>query len=212
MNIQGFQFNLFEVNTYVVWNASTLEAAVIDPGMSTEEENRRLSNFIIANRLQVTALLNTHLHIDHVLGDKYVEKSYDVMLQASASDEFLGCRLDAQASMFHLPLSPDALSIDVSLNHGDRIYLGDEFLEVLEVPGHSPGSLAFYAPESEFVITGDALFSGSIGRTDLPGGDHTTLVRSVTDKLLTLPPNTVVYPGHGPATTIGYERQINPFL
>lgn len=213
MKIKTFQFNLFDVNTYVVWNADTLEAAVIDPGMANPEEEQELVDFVNTNKLQVTTLLNTHLHIDHTLGDDFVEQRYGVGLQAAPSDEFLGQNRDAQARMFHMQTrAVEPLTISVPLKAGDKVYLGDDYFEVLSVPGHSPGSLAFYSPADGFVITGDALFSGSIGRTDLPGGNHGQLIESIQSSILTLPDSTVVYPGHGPATTVEAEKEGNPFL
>lgn len=213
MKIQTFQFNLFDVNTYVVWNQATLEAAIVDPGMSTPEEEQELVEFISRNRLQVTALLNTHLHIDHTLGDEFVEERYGVGLEAASADEFLGQNRAAQAQMFHMRMrDPSPLHVDVQVKAGDKIYLGEEYLEALAVPGHSPGSLAFYAPSGGFVITGDALFNGSIGRTDLPGGNHQQLINAIQDSILTLPDATVVYPGHGPSTTVEAEKEGNPFL
>lgn len=204
---------MFGVNTYVAWNPATLEAAVIDPGMSNPGECKELSDFISLNNLQVTALLNTHLHIDHVLGDDYVEQRYGVGLQASADDSILLQRLHQQAQMFHLNLQlPESLHISVPLIPGDKIFLGAEFFTVIAVPGHSPGSLAFYCADSDFVLTGDALFNGSVGRTDLPGGHYPTLIHAITDNLLTLPPETKIYPGHGPSTTVAREISSNPFL
>lgn len=213
MKIKQFEFNLFGVNTYVVWNPNTLEAAVIDPGMSNGREEQTISQFISENRLQVVALLNTHLHIDHVLGDQYIKDRYGVGLQAAPADDFLSRSLRSQAAMFHLRIHvPESLEINVELKDGDKIYLGKEYFIAIEVPGHSPGSLAFYSPGSHFVITGDALFNGSVGRTDLPGGDHATLISAIRSRLMTLPPDTIVYPGHGPATTIEAEEHQNPFL
>lgn len=212
MNIKQFEFNLFGVNTYVVWDDATLEAAVIDPGMASPEEEKALSDFISLKRLQVTSLINTHLHIDHTLGDNYVEERYGVGLAAHTLDDFLGKRRAEQAMMFHLPMAPVPLEVNVPLKQGDKLYFGKQYLEVIEVPGHSPGSIALYDPQGGFVITGDALFAGGIGRTDLPGGDYATLVNAISRNLLTLPDDTVVYPGHGPASTIGNEKTGNPYL
>lgn len=213
MKIKKFEFNIFGVNTYVVWNPESMETAVIDPGMADEREEHGLSDFISREGLQVTTLLNTHLHIDHTLGDDYVEERYGVGLQAHPADDFLGQRRDVQAQMFHMRIAPPKpLQISVELKAGDKIFLGKEYLEALEVPGHSPGSLAFYSPTGKFVITGDALFMGSVGRTDLPRGDHRTLIESVRTNLLSLPDDTIVYPGHGPETTIGAEKYQNPYL
>lgn len=213
MKIHHFEFNLFGVNTYLVWDEATLQTAVVDPGMSNPDECEELARYIVDNRLQVTKLIDTHLHIDHTMGNEYVEERYDVGLTAHPSDTPLGEMRGAQARAFHLQGAPTTpVHIDVAVKEGDRLYLGEQWLKVLEVPGHSPGSIALYSPSGGFVITGDALFNGSIGRTDLAGGDHDTLIRSIRSRLLTLPPATVVYPGHGPSTTIAREMRSNPYL
>lgn len=213
MKIHKFEFNLFGVSTYIVWDEATLATAVIDPGMSDPDECEVFSQFVERESLQITCLVNTHLHIDHTLGNEFVEDRYGVGLTAHPADEFLGQNRDSQARMFHLRgVATSPLKIAVEVKQGDFIYLGDSRLEVLEVPGHSPGSIALYSAADGFVITGDALFYGSIGRTDLPGGNHAQLVASVRSRLLTLPPSTIVYPGHGPSTTIGREIKTNPYL
>ncbi|MDE6459737.1 MAG: MBL fold metallo-hydrolase, partial [Paramuribaculum sp.] len=141
------------------------------------------------------------------------ENAFGVALMAHSSDAPLGANRAQQAAIFHLRgVATDAVKIGIEIKGGDKIYLGDEYLEVLDVPGHSPGSIALYSPVDKFVITGDALFRGSVGRTDLPGGNHATLIDSIKTNLMTLPADTIVYPGHGPATTIGQERVSNPFL
>lgn len=213
MKVKNLEFNLFGVNTYVVWNTDTLEAAVIDPGMSDPQECFEFKQFIERENLQVTKLINTHLHIDHTLGNEYVEDAFGVGLIAHSADAPLGAMRTQQAQMFHLRgVAQSPVKIDIEVKEGDKIYLGKDYLEVLEVPGHSAGSIALYSPVDGFVITGDALFRGSIGRTDLPGGDYNTLIQAITSRLMTLPANTIVYPGHGPATTIGQELASNPFI
>lgn len=213
MKIARAEYNLFGVSTYIVWNPKTCEAAVIDPGMQNPDECAHFKQVVERMKLQITHLINTHLHIDHTLGDEFVESMYGVGLMAHDADAALGASRGSQAAMFHLRGVPDSpVTIDINIKSGDKIFLGDEYLQVIEVPGHSPGSVALYSPVDKFVITGDALFKGSIGRTDLPGGDHGTLVKAVTNKLLTLPDETVVYPGHGPSTTIGAEKISNPYL
>lgn len=208
-----FEFNLFGVNTYIVWDPETHEAAIIDPGMQTQDDNDLLAGFIKENGLHPAHLVNTHLHIDHTLGDYFVEKTYGLDLEASSADSFLGENLEAQAAMFHLNLGTlKALHIGHLLADGDTITVGTDELQVIAVPGHSPGSIALYSPSSRFVITGDALFRGSIGRTDLPGGDGDTLRRAIRGRLLTLPADTKVLPGHGPATMIATERSSNPWV
>lgn len=213
MEIASFEFNLFGVNTYVVWDNDSLEAAVIDPGMENDRECDDFSSFIDQNQLIVKYLINTHLHIDHTLGDSFVEKRYHLGLTAHSADNFLGSNRAQQAAMFHLRTSQiTPLEIVHDVKQGDRILLGKDWMEVLEVPGHSPGSIALYSPSGKFVITGDALFQQSVGRTDLPGGNHRQLIGAIKNTLLTLPPDTIVFPGHGPATTIGREKESNPFL
>jgi glyoxylase-like metal-dependent hydrolase (beta-lactamase superfamily II) len=213
MKIARAEYNLFGVNTYIVWNTDTLEAAVIDPGMQNPDECFHFKRYIEQQKLQIVSLINTHLHIDHTLGNEFIEDTYGVGLTAHPADAPLGASRAQQAAMFHLRgVATTPVSIDIEVKAGDKIYLGDEYMEVIEVPGHSPGSIALYCAADRFVITGDALFKGSIGRTDLPGGNHATLVHAVTDNLLSLPDNTVVYPGHGPSTTIRDEKATNPYL
>lgn len=212
MKVSRFVFNMFGVNTYVVWDPESLEAAIIDPGMIDDDERRALDSFIESRNLKVTQLINTHSHLDHIFGNTYIKEKYGLEIKANPADDFLARTLPEQAARFGLrmPLQPQQL--DVELHDGDTIFLGKERMEVLGVPGHSPGGLALYCPESNFVITGDTLFPGSMGRTDLPMGDYATLVDAIRRKLLTLPDSTVVLSGHGGETTIGNEKKSNPFL
>lgn len=212
MKITGFEFNLFGVNTYVTWDPESHEAAVVDPGMSNKSENETLDRFISEYGLKVTHLLFTHLHIDHTLGAEHVMERYGVRPEANDADAFLGQQRDMQSSMFHLRVSPGPLEIDNIIREGDVIKFGNDELAVLLVPGHSPGSVVFWNSRERFVITGDVLFNGSIGRTDLPGGNHALLVEGIRQKLMALPEDTTVYPGHGPATTIWRELRSNPFI
>ncbi|WP_297069123.1 MBL fold metallo-hydrolase [uncultured Duncaniella sp.] len=212
MKVSRFVFNMFGVNTYVVWDPESLEAAIIDPGMIDDDERRALDSFIESRNLKVTQLINTHSHLDHIFGNTYIKEKYGLEIKANPADDFLARTLPEQAARFGLrmPLQPQQL--DVELHDGDTIFLGKERMEVLGVPGHSPGGIALYCPESNFVITGDTLFPGSMGRTDLPMGDYATLVDAIRRKLLTLPDSTVVLSGHGGETTIGNEKKSNPFL
>lgn len=213
MQIQRFEFNMFGVNTYIVFDAASREAAIIDPGMISPQDCSAIDNFIACNSLTVKHLINTHMHIDHVFGDEYIMQKYGVGIAASTDDNFLSSRISEQAQMFHLRTDiPDSFPITTPLKDGDRIMLGGENIDILAVPGHSPGSVALYCEKAGFVITGDALFNGSIGRTDLPGGNYAQLISSITNKLLTLPASTVVYPGHGPTSTIAHELNYNPYL
>ncbi len=212
MNIANFVFQLFGINTYVVWDDDSLQAAVVDPGMSSAEENEAVAKFLKKNNLQLKYIINTHLHVDHVAGNKYIIDNYKVPVLANKEDMNLGKLMKRQVEAFQLPFNVADVAIDRFINDGDEIALGDKCLKVLCVPGHSRGSVALYDAEGGFVITGDALFCGSIGRTDLPGGNHAQLVESVCTKLMTLPPDTVAYPGHGGPTTIALELKYNPFV
>lgn len=212
MKVAIFQFSLFGINTYVVSDPSSGECVVVDPGMISEEERQAIDGYISKNNLKLVGVVNTHLHIDHAAGNSYLEKKYAVGTKASKLDLPFGGRMKQQARMFGLPEAFDDVEISEFLEDGDKIKIGNGCLEVIAVPGHSQGSIALYDREDGFVIAGDALFNGSIGRTDLPGGDFDTLIQSIRQKLLSLPDSTVVYPGHGPATTIGDEKRHNPYL
>lgn len=212
MKIVKFAFSLFGINTYVVYDPVTLKCAVIDPGMFDGEEEEAMEGFIERNSLEVTHIIDTHLHIDHAVGIGFLKRKYNAPLFAHKDDEFLGERIREQAQMFGISSKVEDVSIDSYLTAGEVIKIGEGELKVIPVPGHSPGSVALYDEKDGFVITGDALFAGSVGRTDLPGGDMSTLIKSIKDGLFTLPASTIVYPGHGPATTIGQERATNPYL
>lgn len=212
MNLAKFEFSLFGINTYVVFDPETKDCAIIDPGMINTEEENALKNFIERNSLKVTDIINTHLHIDHAIGDAYVQEKYGVPLEAHEADAMLGKRIEQQAVMFGVNEKARAVEITSFLEEGEKIRIGEGELEVLHVPGHSPGSVVLYDKTGGFLIAGDVLFQGSIGRTDLPGGDYGVLLEGIRNKLLVLPPETVVLPGHGNPTTIGEEIRSNPFL
>ncbi len=213
MEVQIFEFNPFGEHTFVIYDEVSRDAIVIDPGMMQQREVEAFDKLIADNKLKIRYLLNTHLHVDHVASDLYVKNKYGVELSASLDDKPLASRVAEQARMFHLSVDlPNKIEIDNPLKDGDRLSLAGCEINVIAVPGHSPGSLAFYFPSEGFVIVGDALFKLSIGRTDLPGGDHRQLVESIQQKLLTLPEETVVMPGHGPSTTIANELRYNPFI
>lgn len=212
LEIKTFTFNMFGVNTYLAWKPQTKEAAIIDPGMINTSEEKELEGFIAHNGLKVVHLINTHMHLDHIFGDRWVADRYGVKVKASTDDEFLGRQAPAQARMFSLSLNPEPVEVDEPLTDGDHIDIGGEDVLILAVPGHSPGSLALYFPASGWVITGDALFKGSIGRTDLVAGNYRQLIDSIRRKLMTLPPSTIVFPGHGEPTTVGQEKSCNPFI
>lgn len=213
MKIQSFEFNLFGEKTYIIWDESSLEGAIIDPGMSNETENNHLKDFITHSKIELKFILYTHLHIDHTFGHEYIKSTFNIPTMAHESDEMLGRTRKMQAQMFRLrtpELHP--LTIDIPIIDKSEIILGETSIIALHVPGHTQGSIAYYCPTEQFVMTGDALFCGSIGRTDLPGGNYGQLISSIQEKLLTLPAKAIVYPGHGPATTIEREIQTNPFI
>lgn len=212
MNITRIPVSPFVELTYILWTADGGEAIVVDPGMMTEAEREEVAHFLDSHHLTLKHVLISHMHIDHVASAAWLAQRYSAPIEGGSSDEIMGSTLPLQAKHFRVPIDVPMLKFDRYLSHGDIITLGNEQIHVREVPGHSPGSLVFYLPDSNMVISGDTLFAGSIGRTDLPGGDYRTLINAITEQLLTLPDDTLVYPGHGPETTIGDERRNNPFL
>lgn len=213
LEIKQFVFGPFGVNTYVIYDSETLDAMIVDPGMNDDVEYDRIDSFIADNKLKVKQIINTHLHIDHCLGDNYIKDKYGLKVAAHADDEFFGSNIEAQARMFGLPAKDGRpVVIDVKLKDGDTVYLGKHTFKVLHSPGHSPGGIVLYCADSNILIAGDSLFRESIGRTDLPGGDYSTLIGSLKSKVLTLPDETLVLSGHGPSTDIAHEKKTNPFL
>lgn len=212
MQIKAFEFNLFGEITYLIWDDASKEAAVVDPGMINREEEREISDFITYHKLNLKYILLTHAHIDHTFGIEYFKDNYSAELLASKADFPLAQQRAQQARMFHLPVDVAPLDFDGFIKDGDTLCLGAEDIKVIATPGHSPGGVCFYIPQAKMLLSGDTLFRRSIGRTDLPGGNYTTLIASVNKILKELPADTVIYPGHGPATKIGEERQLNPFV
>lgn len=212
LKVAKFGFYMFGINTYVVYDPEAKEAAIIDPGMSRKQEFEAIENFIEREGLKVTHLINTHLHIDHAIADNWVKSKYGLPVEAHFDDAILGERINQQAEMFGVQAEDVAVEIERPLREGDVVKIGNGELKVLHVPGHSPGSICLYDEADGFVIVGDALFEGSIGRTDLPGGNYRQLIDAIKSKLLTLPRDTMVLSGHGDATTIGREWDSNPFL
>ncbi len=210
IHIKAFTFSPISENTYVLYNDAG-KAIIVDPGCYFPAEEETLKNSLIDNGLTPVYLLNTHCHLDHVFGNKWVHETYGLELHMHPNE----------ASMLELaPLSGERWGLPFQnytaplhfLNDGDTLFLDDTEIQVILAPGHSPGSICFYLPSQGDLIGGDVLFRGSIGRTDLPGGDSETLLTSIREKLWVLPDETVVYSGHGIKTTIGYEKRNNPFL
>ena len=203
--------NPFEENVLILVDEDTKDAIVIDPGMLYPEELQKFDEIIREEGLHLTQIVNTHQHLDHIFGANAVKDKYGIPLAASPSDDTFGQSIATHAARFGIKAGAKPVVRDIALADGDTITVGKSTLHVLAVPGHTPGGLAFYCPEQKFIITGDSLFRGSIGRTDL-GGDQATLVSSIRSKLLTLPDDTTVIPGHGPTTTIGAEKRHNPYI
>jgi hydroxyacylglutathione hydrolase len=209
LQIQSFVFNGFEENTYVLYDESG-ECVVIDPGCYEADERFELETFISDNNLTVKYLLNTHCHVDHVLGNYFVREKYKVKFLMNKKEEVVLKAVKVYAPTYGLSQYHEALP-DQFIDEGDVITFGKQILRVLFVPGHSPGHVAFYSEEARAIIAGDVLFHNSIGRTDLPGGNYETLIQSIHQQFFKLPDEVIVYPGHGPETTIGYEKKTNPF-
>lgn len=204
---------MFGELTYVLVDEGTRQCAIVDAGMVQREEEDAVAAFIADNQLTLTQLINTHLHMDHCFGVNYLKDKYGVKLAANPGDQPLGANFASQLTRFGInPAGHKNVEIDIPLHTGDIITIGDSQLEVIEVPGHTPGGIALYCKAQKFVLVGDSLFAGSIGRTDLPGGDHATLIRAIERGLMTLPDDTTVLSGHGQPTTIGQERRSNPYL
>ena len=209
-NIQIFTFNPTQENTYVI-SDDTKSCVVIDPGCYYPEEKKELFDYINDNELKVIHLLNTHCHTDHVLGNAFMHECYQVIPKIHFEEVIVLQHAKTMGTSFGLFMdeSPEP---DICLTEGAKITFGNTTLEIIFTPGHSPGSVCFYNAQEKYIIGGDVLFKDSIGRTDLPGGDLDTLLNTISQKLFTLEEEIKVYPGHGPHTTIGYEKKHNPFL
>lgn len=210
IKLEVFVFNPFQENTFLLSDESG-KCIVVDPGMYDPRENKQISEFIEARKLIPEAIVNTHCHVDHVLGCRYLMDQYTIPFCFHEDEQEMLDRAPELGAIFGLKVDklPEA---DRYLVAGEKFQFGNSELQLIHVPGHSKGSLALYSESDKFVITGDALFNGSIGRTDLPGGDYNTLIESIWNNLMILPRDVKVYPGHGPSSTIGYEHDTNPFL
>ena len=210
MKVTCITFNQFQENTYLLHD-DTKECVVIDPGCYEKYEREQLKKYIQDNNLKVVRLLNTHCHIDHVLGNKFIANTYNVDLEIHPDDEQTLRSVPVYAPAYGFPMYEEQLPAKF-LKEGDTVKFGNTALEVIFAPGHAPGHIVFYNRLEKILIGGDVLFNESIGRTDLPGGDFNTLIQSIKTKLFTLPDDVTVYCGHGPETTIGHEKKYNPFL
>lgn len=209
-HVKVLTFNAVQENTYLLFNEKK-SCIIIDPGFYTDEEKQELDGFIKTNHLAPKLLLNTHCHLDHVFGNKYIGEAYTLTLHIHKNEEPVLQMAPASGLMFNLPFD-NYTGEKIFLKEGDIVHLDTDELKVIEAPGHSPGSICFYCEKQKFLIGGDVLFKNSIGRTDLPGGNHETLVKNIKEKLFGLPDDATVYPGHGPATTVGEEKKFNPWM
>lgn len=209
--IQSFEFSPFQENTYVITDDATREAVIIDPGCYDQSEKETLSQFITDNNLNVKYLLLTHAHLDHVFGVAYVKRRFGVKAYLHPLDQVIYDDVPTRCLLYGLR-GYEPSEIDDSLQEGDQIRFGNTVLDVIFVPGHAPGHVAFVNHADRYVIGGDVLFRGSVGRTDFPYCNHDDLLNSIRTKFYTLPDDYVVYPGHMVSTTIGHEKQTNPFV
>ncbi len=210
IEIKKFTFNPFQENTYLLYD-ETRECIIVDAGCYFDDEKKELDHFILENSLKPVLLVNTHCHFDHLLGANYCRYKYKIELHIPEGEGSLVEMAVGQGDLFGIPMEPVEMP-NGELKEGEKIRFGNSELEIIKTEGHSPGGLVFYHPGQKFLLAGDVLFYGSIGRTDLPGGSYERLVNNIGTKLLVLSPETTVYCGHGPETTIGFEKKSNPFL
>ncbi len=210
MTVRNFVFNELEVNAFVLYD-ETRECIIVDPGCNSMEQCNHLQDFLSEHLLKPVYIVNTHGHFDHIFGNAWCKETYKCPLLIHEQDLALIEQADKFAGFFGFEIERSPMP-DRYLKPGETLIFGNARLEILHIPGHSPGSVVFYSAPDQVMICGDVLFNGSIGRTDLPGGDYNLLIRGIREKLMVLPRETVVWPGHGPKTTIGHEYDTNPFL
>lgn len=211
MKIEIIPQNPWQVNTIILWD-ETGECIIIDPGCFDAAEKQQIVDFVTTNGLRPVRLLHTHLHLDHVFGTGFIAEKYNLKPEAHPDDEFFINQTKDYAAQFGVTIEQNPPGLGGYLNEGEELTFGNSTLRIIHLPGHSPGGVAFYNENDKILVSGDVLFKDSIGRTDLPGGNLDTLLSNIKNKLFTLPDDTVVYPGHGPDTTIGYEMEENPFF
>ena len=211
MKIETMVFNVFGENTFIVWDEATLEALIIDPGCSLPEEEAELKGFIEGKNLKLKYIINTHCHIDHIFGNAYVKGNFNAEFLAPRGDLFLLDLMIEQASEFGVTLKPSPMP-DSFITESLQIKLGENEIKFISTPGHTPDGYCVYVENEKICFTGDTLFNEGIGRTDLWGGNFSDLMASIKRKLFLLPDDVVIYPGHGETSTIGHEKNNNPFL
>ena len=211
ITVEQLTFNPFQENTFIVHD-ETNDCVVIDPGMYTEEERIAFENHIKTKKLNLVKLISTHSHLDHVFGNAFVAETFNLGLQIHKEDLQTLEMFDRTVELYQIPNTQKSPMPSSYFEEGDKVEFGNSHLDIVFVPGHAPGHVAFISHKEKFVINGDCLFYGSIGRTDLPGGNHDQLLNSIRAKLFPLGDDYKVYCGHGPVTTVGFEKQNNSFL
>ncbi len=210
INVKTFYFNELRVCTYILWD-ETRECIIVDAGCESASEQQRIVKFVAENNLKPVLLVNTHAHFDHVMGNLFVIQTYNIPSAIHEADVPMLAKVAQQSAMFGMSVQqPPAAS--VMLTENEPLRFGNSQLQVLHTPGHTKGCICLYSAADKFVLTGDTLFAESIGRTDLPGGSYDDIIESIHTKLMALPDDVLVLPGHGPSTTIGHERLSNPFM
>jgi len=210
INIKKFTFNEFQENTYVLFDDAK-ECVIVDAGCNSVEEEKKLINFLNDKKLKPVKLINTHGHVDHIMGIKFLIEKYNIPYYLHKNDVFLINEAQDHAVIFGFHIEKPPLP-DKYITDNNIVNFGNSKLKVIHTPGHSPGGVCFYAENEKILFAGDTLFFTSIGRTDLPGGNHNTLLNSIKNKIFTLPDNVKVYSGHGNETSVGYEKNYNPFI
>ncbi len=211
MNIASLQFNPIGENTYIIWD-ETLECAIIDAGNCNEREDQALFNFIEQRELTPKVAINTHGHFDHVMGVESLRERYGVKFAISSRDQFLLDSSTPGSVIYGVKVGAMPKSIDIDLDDVSEIKFGNTALKVIPTPGHTPGHVSLFESEQRVLFTGDTLFKESIGRTDLPGGDYSWIMKSILESLIPLGDDVEFFPGHGPSSTIGHESLYNPFV
>lgn len=212
MLTKAFTFNPVGENTYLIWDEETREAAIIDAGMSNNKENAAVSEFISKKNLQLKYALQTHMHFDHIWGLSYIKENYNIRPMCHAADETIYNQAPEMTGLFRLSMNWNLPAIERYIDEGETFKLGNTVIKVLHTPGHTPGGLSYYIESARTVFTGDTIFQGSIGRTDLPGGNLEDEIKSIKNKILTLPVETIIYSGHGQQSSVEWELKHNPFL
>jgi glyoxylase-like metal-dependent hydrolase (beta-lactamase superfamily II) len=210
IKVKKFTFNPISVNAYLLWDDSR-EAVLIDPACYYPDEQKELSRFVEKEDLTMVHLLNTHGHFDHLMGNIFAEEKWNLKCRIHSGDAILVSQAQKQAMLFGFKMMDQNYPAEF-LSEGELITFGQSVLKVIHVPGHSPGSVAFHGEKDKILVVGDILFEGSVGRTDLPGGNHKQLISGIKEKLLVLDDDVKVYSGHGNDTTVGWEKRTNPFL